>query len=336
MLNELKKNFSTIYKILLLEEKYKIILFFLSTLTIIFLETISLSMLVPFLDILFSLITNSSISFNFSEKILNYFIDLDTTEVITYLSIFLILIFLFKNFFIVGLNYFNLNFQLNITNKLTNNLLRIFLHKDYEELQKFDSGQILRNIAGEPKTIVSYLGAIINFIIEFFVLFFLIILLVITQPIGITSILLLISIALLIIISSLKKLKKWGESRFKASATTNKYLILPFTNNVETKLLGLENLFFNLFARENIKILRTTLNLNFIQIANKYIIELIFITSILISLIFSIIYNQENFNNILTSISILTVIALRAIPSINKMISSVQSITFLRKNMTII
>ena len=110
MLNELKKNFSTIYKILLLEEKYKIILFFLSTLTIIFLETISLSMLVPFLDILFSLITNSSISFNFSEKILNYFIDLDTTEVITYLSIFLILIFLFKNFFIFFLNYFNLNF----------------------------------------------------------------------------------------------------------------------------------------------------------------------------------------------------------------------------------
>lgn len=333
MFDELKKNLRTIYKVLLLEEKYKKILFFLSTLTIIFLETISLSMLLPFIDILFSLITNSSLSFNFSEKILNYFIYFNTTEIIVYLSIFLILIFVFKNFFIIGLNYFNLNFQFNITNKLTNNLLKIFLHKDYEELQKFDSGQILRNIVAEPKIIVSYFSAIIIFIVESTLLVFLLILLLISQPVGITSILLLIIIALLIIKISLKKLKKWGESRFKASASANKYLILPFTNNVEIKLLGLENLFFKLFAKENIKILRTTMNLTFIQIVNRYLIEIIFITSILSSLIFAIIFYQGNFANILTSISILTVIALRAIPSINKIINSTQSISFLSKNM---
>ena len=166
MFDELKINLTTIYKLLLLEKKYKVILYFLSTLTIIFLETISLSMFLPFIDILFSLNTNSTISLNFSERILNYFVNFSTSEVIIYLSTSLIIIFLFKNFFVIGLNYFILNFQLNITYKLTNNLLRIFLHKDYEDLQKFDSGQILRNVYGEPKIIVSYLGAIMNFIFE--------------------------------------------------------------------------------------------------------------------------------------------------------------------------
>ena len=88
-MSELKENLSTVKKVLLLEQKYKVALFFLFTLIIIFLEMISLSLFIPFLDILFSLVTNSSISFSFSEQILKYFINYNTIDIIIYLSIFL-------------------------------------------------------------------------------------------------------------------------------------------------------------------------------------------------------------------------------------------------------
>ena len=162
----------------------------------------------------------------------------------------------------------------------------------------------------------------------------LLLLLLSSQPKSILVLILIVFIGILTFILTFKKLNKWGNSRFKSSSDVLKFIILPFSNNAEIKILKLESYFKNSFNIANIKLQRTGMNMNFVQSLNKNIFEMFFIILILFSLILIAKYNDSNLANSMGSLSFLFVITLRVIPSINKIITALQGINFTSKSIS--
>jgi len=333
MMNIPKINKNNIIKILF-AQKQKIIFLCLSMIAIIILEFASISIFLPFLDILFSQADSTKIQSKLSREIYNFLLSYNFKETVIILSFFLMIIFIIKNLLIIFLNYLNLNLLYNFQQYFHKKALDFFYNKKYEDIQSLKSSDVVRDIVTEPKNIIGYLSSWINIIIESLLVLLLLLLLLSSQPKSILVLILIVFIGILTFILTFKKLNKWGNSRFKSSSDVLKFIILPFSNNAEIKILKLESYFKNSFNIANIKLQRTGMNMNFVQSLNKNIFEMFFIILILFSLILIAKYNNSNLANSMGSLSFLFVIALRVIPSINKIITALQGINFTSKSIS--
>ena len=331
MIDILKTNKHNIFKTLFFQ-KQKIIFLCLSMIAIVILEFLSISIFLPFLDILFSQADNAKIQGKLSREIYHFLLGYNFKEIIVIFSFFLMIIFIVKNLLIIFLNYLNLNLLYNFQQYFHRRALDFFYNKKYEDIMSLKSSDVVRDIVAEPKNIIAYFAAWINIIIETLLVLLLLLLLFLSQPKSILVLLVIVFIGILTFILTYKKLNKWGNSRFKSSSDVLKFIILPFSNNAEIKILKLESFFKNSFNIANIKLQRTGMNMTFVQSLNKNIFEVFFIIIVLFSLILVAKYNNSNLENSMGSLSFLFVIALRVIPSINKIITAFQGINFTAKS----
>jgi ABC-type bacteriocin/lantibiotic exporter with double-glycine peptidase domain len=333
MISELKKDLINIYKIIVKKNKLKIFLLFISMFLIVAAETLSLSSFLPFFDILFSQLNGTQTSFVFSKNIINFLSNYQFNEIIFILSLSLIIIFLLKNILVIFLVYINQSIVNYFHYLIGEKNLDFFYNKSYESLNDFELSEIFRNVMSEPKHIVNYFSSLINIFIESLIAISLIVIIIITQPLGILSLIAALVACLSIFFFSFTKLRKWGESRFKSSSDTVKYLVLPFANNAEIRILNLGNTFRKLFLISSFNQLKAAFKFSFLQSINKYVLEIFFVTSILSFLIFISKNPEANLSGSLTYLSALTIITFRLIPCANKLISSFQAISFSSKSM---
>jgi ABC-type bacteriocin/lantibiotic exporter with double-glycine peptidase domain len=333
MINILKTNKRNIVKTLFFQ-KQKIIFLCLSMIVIIILEFLSISIFLPFLDILFSQADIAKIQGKLSREIYQFLLGYNFKEIIVILSFLLMIIFIVKNLLIIFLNYLNLNLLYNFQQYFHKRALDFFYNKKYEDIQSLKSSDVVRDIVSEPKNIIGYFSAWINIIIESLLVLLLLLLLLLSQPKSILVLLVLVFIGILTFILTYKKLNKWGYTRFKSSSDVLKFIMLPFSNNAEIKILKLESFFKNAFNIANIKLQRTGMNMTFVKSLNKNIFEVFFIIIFLFSLILVAKYSNSDLENSMGSLSLLFVIALRVIPSINKIISAFQAINFTSKSIS--
>ncbi len=326
------KNFKTISKILFNKKKETFFLLF-GSISIGFLESISVGILIPFFDILFSQKSNFENSLGISKYILNLVSNYDFNKIIIILSSLIILIFIIKNIFVIIINYLNLYILTNIQNDLHQIVLHIYHNKDYEEIQNIKSSDILRDIISEPKNIIGFITACLGIVVEIFIILILVSLIIFTKTSVVISVGLILICALIIFFLSSNKLKKYGQVRFKSASNAIQSIVDPFTNIAEVKILKLQNFFIKLFSMANIKSMRTQQNLSFFQSLNRSFFEIFFIFLIFITLI--ILANDSKFNlyDVLPTYASLLVISLRIAPSVNKLLTFFQSLGFLSKSM---
>ena len=126
MMNIPKINKNNIVKILF-AQKQKIIFLCLSMIAIIILEFASISIFLPFLDILFSQADSTKIQSKLSREIYNFLLSYNFKETVIILSFFLMIIFIIKNLLIIFLNYLNLNLLYNFQQYFHKKALDFFL-----------------------------------------------------------------------------------------------------------------------------------------------------------------------------------------------------------------
>lgn len=333
MISALKRDLINIYGIFAETNKLKIFLLFISMFLIIAFETLSLSFFLPFFDILFSQLNNNQTTFIFSKYITNFFSNYQSNEIIIILALLLIIIFWLKNIIIIFLLYLNQSILTYFHYSICEKTLNFYYNKSYENLNNFELKDIFRNIMSEPKHIINFFNCLTNIFIESLIIIVLVFFIIFTQPTGIISTILIFVTSCVIFFLTYKKIRKWGDSRFKSSGDTIKYLVLPFANNAEIRILHLTNTFKKLFLISHLKNLITSLNLSVLQSVNRNFLEIFFVTSMLSFLIFVSKNPESNLFETLTYLSTLTIITLRIIPSTNKLISSFQNIIFSSKSM---
>lgn len=312
----------------ILDKKQKKGIIFLMVLILIgmFIEIVSLGMLMPTLNIL---IDSKSIS---NYPLLDTFLKFigNPTRNTFVLSVLLILVtvYLARALYVFYMTWEQQKFSANLSSDLSIKLFKGYLNASYSFHLNRNSALLIRNIQVEVSVFLGLTNSMLFFVTEISVIISIAILLFILQPIGSILVLIILSTSgFLFFHFTKKKLANWGENRQLLAGSFSKILIQSFGGVKEIMILGKEKYFineFNLINKEN-AIIQTKVNtLN--QIPRVYL-ELLAVFAISILILFMLAQNKSN-DFILPTLSLFVASAFRMIPSINKIMAALQNITY--------
>ena len=137
-------NFKKLKLLLHNKEKKNIILFIPLTVLLVFLETISIGLIIPIISYLLE--NKNFINYAF----LNPFIEsIPRTDLIIYLLISLIVVYLVNNLYIIFYNWARMFLANSIQLRISSQLLEVYFKALYSEIFDRNSSELLRNIQTE-------------------------------------------------------------------------------------------------------------------------------------------------------------------------------------------
>lgn len=315
-------NLKSLWKLMSINEKKKSFIFLLLILSQVFLETLSIGSLYPLFINLFSSENRLNEETWFNTELFENF--LGSESVFLNLSIIIIIVFLLKNLFLVFVVHWTQTFEREFKLRLKKKLLNVYLLKEYLFHISRDTGKLVRNINTATDTIMKSLAITMVFFTDLFMLIGLIILMcLINFYFVLTSLTIVISIAILYFYFFKKILISYGEFTFEYQGEALKRLLQTFTMIKEIKIFKKENYFINLFYQEESKFQIFQRKAYIIRSYLKPFFEMLFIVGLLIFFNFKSLGSKQ-IADTLPELAIFTVVLLRLIPSISKIITSLQ------------
>ena len=327
------KNLLFIFDILSKKELNKFyflsFLFLISTIFEIFGISIFLPLLKSIIDPSFSVKYNFINNFNFfgsnnqSNAIINY-------------SLIIVFLFILKTFFsLISIIYFN-NFIASKQRKLSYFLIKNYLNQKLIFFLNNNSSKLIQNSINETSQITyNYLSSIIVLIPEILFLTGIIIFLTILNPIE-TLIVISSLLFFLIIFYNLLKKSFLDYGIIRNINDTKRYQVLEETfGSIKDIILKDKKFFFlSRFKKYNDASVFSSKKVMIYQSFPRFIFELLMVISlVLITIYFT--YNNKIIT-ILPTLGLFAAIAFRAIPSINKIFSSLNNIKYSTRSVEII
>jgi len=308
-------------------KKFGISKFFILFLLIIFatfLEVLSIAVIVPVITV-----------FQNPEFLKEYFQYFDifknlkhSDQIIIALTA-LCLIFVCKFFFLMFVNYYQFKFSMNLQSEISKKLMRNYIQMPYKNFFKIGSSQIIRNVMVEPGMFVmGVLVPLIYLLTEFLIIFGITILLVYNIGIKSLSIIIIFGFCGFLYIFFTKKIfQDLGEQRSSIGEKIIRYSREALSGIREIKLNNTERVFFFLFNeifKKNAIILTKFFTYQILPRLGIEVIVVIFLS--LSMLIFSV--KGYEFIEIVATLSLLGLSAVRLVPSTSKIMTSMQNIRF--------
>ena len=292
----------------------------------VFLEMLSIGIIFPTLLILI----DPSKSFEFLNK-LNIEIDIKYSEsdIILYLLIVIVFIFLIKNLTLFYLQKKQAFILANYNEKLSKEIFKRYLDQSIRFLLKNNTSLISRNIIEVPNLFSNhYIQSILNLFMELIMLIgVLIILLNNNFILTISAILILTPLASLIFLINKKELLKSGEESKLHWGERLKQIQETFAGILEVKSFNKENTFYEKYKFHNKKITDVSIKLSVINIIPKLIFEFIIIV-IICGGVFYLINQNKNIIDAIPTIGLFSYAFIRLLPSLNKILVSLQRIKY--------
>ena len=246
------------------------------------------------------------------------------------LGVLLILLYLIRIFFNTTYLY-----QITIfSNLVVANIRKLLFDKDirllYTEFSSKNISSMSNNIIVESNSIYHIVFPILTIISEGFI-FILLITLLLYVNFQVSAILLTFFIinALFILIKFRKQLKINGKARSVLAENNHKIINESFGNYKYLKLSNIENNISKIFAENTIKLSYTVTIYLLLTALPRYIFE----TLGLIVIVIAILYLNYIGSTVLSTIGIYVISFYRLLPSVNKIITSINSLKFYEKSM---
>lgn len=287
-------------------------------------EFMSIGVLAPIINII---IKGQSTTFN--TLLSNFNItNLNQNSVTLILLLFVVLIYLIKIIFLyklVSKNYTFLNF---LSANLALKLYKKYIYNAYDFHIKNNSAFLIKNINNEVSSLRNLLEGLILTIIESFMLISILILLIYIEPLGAFVVL-----SFLIIFSALfykfykGKIDFWGKLRESLDNKILKKVIETFDGIQEIKIYSKEELFYKSYSTVNKRRAKIMTKNDIVGQLPKLFLEFVTIVSLLF-FVFYMVLNDFETNKIIFTLGIYAAASIKLIPSINKIIYSIQRIKF--------
>jgi ABC-type bacteriocin/lantibiotic exporter with double-glycine peptidase domain len=291
---------------------------------IIFLEVLSIGLIIPIISIL----ENKDFLNNLFNNI-NFIPEMTHLEQIISILLFLCFVFLVKFLFLIFANYKQFKYSMELQSYMSNKLIKKYLTMPYENHFQLKTSEILRNVKEETGSFVhGVLIPVINITTEVLVIIGITILLV--SQIGLASFSIIILFTLFCwfyIKFSKKRIQKLGNDRFvideKIINTSNE----AFSGIREIKVNRVESLFQNYFQSLFNRNAENTRKFLTFQQVPRLLIEtlLVFFLSFLM---FVLVFQEMIFSKIIVILGLFCISAIRLIPSTNKIMLAQQNIRF--------
>ncbi len=304
------------------QKKGLIILFFFMTISAL-LEMLVLGMILPLTGVIIK--DQATLSSNFILSILSL-LNLETNDLILAVITIFILLFLIKIIFQLFYYWYESKFIYNFKQEITHTLFFIYLNQNYNFFFKRNSSEFIRNVTLEVDHIITYYLYLLKLFLEIFVIVgILIILFYINFLISLFAIIYFSLIGICYYFFIKKKIVKWGFERLHHSNKIIQYLKEAFENIKIVKILNRELFFLEKFQNHNFLQAIISRNVNFFQNLPKLIFELVFVSGIF-SLLIILSFKNTPFNDLIKIFSVFLAASFRVLPSINKVLTSIQLI----------
>lgn len=291
----------------------------------VMLETLSIGLIIPVV----SIFLNEEYLSNYPliSVFLGRFLDLNQTNLISLVLIFLIFIYLIKSLVLIFFNWKRESFYNLINSRLSNDLILKYLQQPYIFHIRFNSSELIRNMSS-IKSISASLNCILVLATEVLFLSLILILLLYADTISTIIIFSLIGIVSIIYYLFFKnKLKLLGSKSLYHSKFYNKYLLESFAGIKLIKLFKSERMFISKFIFHLNSILNIGKIVNIINQSPRYILELLAAIS-MSAVIFILLKNNYSSDKIITLLALYTLAGFKIIPSVNKILTNFYTLKY--------
>ncbi|WP_338036580.1 ABC transporter ATP-binding protein [Metabacillus crassostreae] len=334
----MSKLIETIKKILMLfnkKEKRKLTMLFLMIVIAALFETLGIGMIVPLVGIVTNpnLIQEQAILFSIY-KLFNF---QSTTTFIVFLVVFLLIIFILKNIYLLIFNYVQNRIILNQQVKLSRNLFNEYLTKPYTFHLQRNTADLQRNINEEvPKVFQGIIMSTFHLITELLVITCILVLLLITSPIAtIASSILLVGSVLLFLKFFREKISHLGNEQQKVSGLMIKWINQGLGASKEVKVSGKERFFINSFTNQSQIKANNSLYMKMLDQVPRYFIETLLVSVVLTTMVI-IIFQGNNTTNLVSTMALFAMAAFRLMPSFNRVVAMISSIRYSKPALNVI
>ena len=300
------------------ENDLKYFLIILFNIFTILLEVISITLILPVIDLILNdgKLTFFKLPFN----------ELNTQT----LLLLIITLFTLKSILLIFINRYQLRVTFNLSKDLSSRLFKKYLSKDYIFFTESNSSILLRNIFAECNIFaISVMNSVFKLLSDFFVVSFLIIFLFQFNPkitfFFIIFFLFLIGIYLLFVKDILLKL---GEERSTSENSRIKFIQEGFRSFQLIKSFNLKKFFTKKYEIQNKISHEVYFQERFFSFLPKIIFELSIVIFLVVIIYILTIYFDNDKSFIIIQLSAFGIVSLRLMPVLNSMIYGLQVIRF--------
>ena len=291
-----------------------------------FLEAISFSVIIPVL----SVIVDPKFRLILSEyEFLDSFLANKSQVYLISISLFLLIfIFLAKALFLIYLTFFQNSFVARVSAHISNSLMGKYINASFNFHQQNNSAVLHRNLHNEVTLLTNLLRSYINVLVEIFLLLSILLTLIFIDPVGAISIGFIFAFfSYLFLSSTKKKLSRLGSERQILDGKLSNLTLESMRGIKEIKVSGIKDYFLRKFSKSTIY--RANINSSFISLnlIPRFYLELVSIIS-LSGFIFFYLLRGGNTKSLITVVGVFIAAVFRLLPSINKIISGLQTIKY--------
>lgn len=291
-----------------------------------FLETLSIGMVIPFLD---SILNPSSMNYLIYDFLLNASNLFNIDNLIVVAAIVLFLVFLLKILFLILVAWFQNQLIFKINLFYNKKLFLIYLQQSYVFHVSKKSSEIIRNLVNEVDSFTYAFKVFFILVTEILVVLGITTLMLVVNPKATLFIFFTIIICSCIFFLFFQKLiLKWGEERQKYEALRIKDIQHSLGAIKEVKIYGKSNFFKNNYSFNSFKKYKSVQYSGFLSNLPRLWIELIVISSFVI-LFFLYLNTSNDSTMIITSLALYGAASFRLLPSASRILNCMQDLRYL-------
>ena len=311
------------------QKKALLILSFL-VLVGMFLEIFSLGIMIPILTILvnpdqtFEMLNNISIM---DVSMYNY------NEVLLFFLLLILITYILKTLFLVYMTYKQNIIIEGLGAYIQIELFKKYLNQSYREFLERDLSKTLKNIQIESINFNVFIKSILTLSVELAFVFSIIFTILIVEPMGAIFVGFIFGILAFFYLQFTKvKIKNWGSERESYDSKISKTLLNSLSGIKEVKLFQKEEYFISKFTNDNHRKVKISSNYNTVIQISRFYFELIAVIG-MVGLILILVFNNFSTTKIVTILGLFVAASFKIIPSINRIVSSLQTIKYYRSSL---
>jgi ABC-type multidrug transport system fused ATPase/permease subunit len=240
----------------------------------------------------------------------------------------LVLIYIIKTGYLIFLGWRQSKYTAELSSQLSQQLFLGYLRQPYTMHLQRNSAELLNNIQTEVNLFNSVAQSTISLITEFSLIISVALMLVLVEPFGALVVTSFLTISALGFHRLTKnKLLIWGKNRVIHSERTNQHLLQGLGGVKDVKLMGLENYFSDEYAKHNIANTKLQIKVNTLAQLPRPYLELLAVSG-LAGLIALMVVQARPMSLLLPTLGVFVAAAFRMIPSVNRIMSSMQAIRY--------
>ncbi len=318
-------NFKKVFNLLSSFEKKHAILLFVMIIVGMFMEMLGLGLIIP----LIMVITQENITETYPQftTLFGMLGSPSQAQLLLIVMIALVAIFTIKNFFLAYLTWKQISFSTGVKMRMSLILFRSYLDQNYSFHLQRNSAELIRNIINETTIFGQMLTLLMYIITESVVLIGISALTIWVEPLGIVVVVALAIAVFLFYYSTRPYITKWGEERQFHEGLRLQHVQQGLGGVKDVIVFGRQADFLNKFRHHNRVTSRASQMNEALKNIPRLFLELLVIASMCLLVGFMVILDRSA-TEIISTLGIFAAASFRIIPSINRLIGSVQSLRF--------